>query len=975
VSHVVGTVQTIAPVIIGPDSGQPPSAPNTWSFDLTPAAPPVDKTKYVILHFTNISLPANNYVEVDLGYDTDQFTSADGADFWTRPIDISKFGGKATVRYVTNGAANGGVTLDKYGRGERHAGIQDPTALSNCDPFLLDDPYVEPKYDPFWFCNTPPNVPPDWENTRCIAPANDGRATVARSVGMILHVDGNNLSTCSVTLVGTDLVITAGHCMTDPIENAKSGSVIFNYETECNKARPGGYAPYFFKVKKTVRQKFNGTGTTDYCFFQLKVPIGGTGLPAIPMRSNLPAVGEIVFGLHHPNGAVKKLSIPHPNYQTVMSSSMSGIGVNLDVSGGSSGSGLFDFAGGILGVLSFGGPCGLTYWPMAAILQDLATPPGPQIARDVMMVFDRSGSMSMDSGGGQSKIDEARDAAALFVSLVRAGGANRLGLVSFSTQASNPVDFAIAGVTAANKTTLIGPPLPGSIVGNLVADGFTTIGGGLKAGAEQMIPAGANPRSILLMTDGLQNTPPMIEYADVQGALSGIDVNAIGFGTEANLDGALLTQVAEQHNGLYTRAGDGLALKKYFALAFGNIFEAGALMDPEFDLPRDQKASAAIPFRVCGEETITIVIGWDNPGAVLLAQLITPGGATVNGASPGVEQAIGRTWSFLRVPLPFGGQRDGSWKVTVVRPGAVDVGFAPPSPAAHGFVNVIANGGPRLLRGPWRSRYYTGQVINPLVMLKYADSGIPDNAKVRVTVKRPSASLGNILSQAKLKSPVVLGGDTIPARQATLMAIGTATGKPVVDYAETAFDLASDPESAGGVFETDGMFGSVRKDLLTVEGHYTFHFVATYGTSCVSTRELQCSLTVHPSIDPGRTGVTTKDDGARPDGQHTGTVTLTPRDPYGNYVGPGRGGEITVSGVPGTTVSGQVTDNGDGTYTVPVVWAPGTGGPGVVVTQPGRPPVVVAPSSKAPGKGCWWWILVVALIVLVIVLFLMWLFK
>src|SRR5260370_26501608 len=35
-------------------------------------------------------------------------------------------------------------------------------------------------------------------------------------------------------------------------------------------------------------------------------------------------------------------------------------------------------------------------------------------------------------------------------------------------------------------------------------------------------------------------------------------------------------------------------------------------------------------------------------------------GATVTSASPGVESSSSRTWTFLRVPLPHGGERDGA---------------------------------------------------------------------------------------------------------------------------------------------------------------------------------------------------------------------------------------------------------------------------------------------------------------------------
>jgi hypothetical protein len=978
-SHCVGTVQTIAPITIGPDSGAPPSAPNTWTFTFNPPAAANGTKLLLLLHFQNAALPASNRLEVDLGYGTDVFTAADGADFWTRPANIYPTGGAVTIRYITNGAATGSVQMDRYGRGEMHAGIQDPTSTSNCDPFINGPAYTEPpKYDPFWFCAPPPN----WENASCVPDPADIRNFVRKSVGLIMHVDYEPslssfiLSTCSVTLVGPDLVITAGHCMTSPADDAASGSVTFDFDVNCNESKPGGYNPRFFKVKEVIKQRWDNPGF-DYCLFRLKEP---PGLAAIELRHDLPAVGEQVFGIHHPNGAVKKISLPHAGFATVIGSDPSFINVpsNFHVSGGSSGSGLFDMAGRILGVLSFGDPCGrggtafpLRYFPTASILPDLEPAPPPPITRDVMIVLDRSGSMSVNGGSGRPKIQEARDAASLFVQLVRVGG-NRVGMVSFSTTASSPVDFALVTVTAASKTALIGPPpYAGGKVGAVVASGSTTIGGGLKSGGQQLSPPGANPRSILLLTDGLQNTPPMIDDPSVQSAVSGISLNAIGYGTAANLDGALLSALAAAHGGTYVRADDNLQLEKFFAQAFGNIFEAGLLMDPEFVLPADQRSGPDVPFNVCEEETITAVVGWDNPAGTLVVQLTTPLGAAVTAASPGAESATGNTWTFLRVPLPQGGERDGTWKVRVFRPGGGGE-FPPPAPQLRYFVNVVAGGGARLRRIADTTSYYTGDVINPLVMLQYDAGGTPYNAKVRVTVTRPAVSVGNVLTQSKLGPPSTVDADTIPARQATLMALEAASGNPVVTYNEQTFDLSDDAASTRGAFESAGLFGKPLQDLLTIEGNYTFRFQATYGIGCVSTRELLWSVHVDAGIDAANTVTTPNLSGAGPGGQQTGTITIVPRDVYGNNLGPGRANGFTVSGVPGTTVTGPVKDNGDGSYTVPVAWDPGSAQePGVVVGQPGRPGTVVQTPKKdrcKKWKWLFWLMLLVALFLLLLLL-------
>jgi hypothetical protein len=964
---------------IGPDSGTPATSGNTWAFDFPWVPAPVDGTKLVMLHFTGASFPAGCHLEVDLAYgggEMDVFDATNGTDFWTRPINVYNLpAGKVAIRYITSGGNAGSVLLDRYGRGERHT--QDPTisdpafiGYSNCDPFL--DPnqnpndYLEPTYAPAWFCNTPPN----WENVGCIKPAGDIRNQVAPSVGMIIHVDYNKiagfiLSTCSVTLIAPDLVITAGHCLQDPVEDSESASIIFGYQAECNGKRPNPYNPQVCKVKEVIAQRFADGTSNDYCLIRLTKPV--VGITPTPMRLDVPGVGEQVFGIHHPNGAVKKLSPPHQNFASVISSATTGIEVDIDVSGGSSGSGLFDSAGRIVGVLSSGVACSLTYFPTASIKLDMDSP--TPVTRDVVLVFDRSGSMSLPTTNGQSKIHEAAAAASLFVQLVRANTGNKIGLVSFSTSAN--LDQGLVDVTAGSKNTLIGgPPYTGGLIGNLMASGATALGSALNVAYGQLPqgPMGSNTRNILLLTDGLQNMPPMADPNDSSPA--GIVINAIGYGTPASLDGDFLTALVTNHRGLnneqgqYVLADTDLKLMKFFALAFGQIFEAGLLMDPEFVLPAGQQAAAPEPFNVCEEETITAVVGWDRRDTPLRIELISPMGATITAASPGVQVESSHTWTFMRVPLPHIGERDGKWQIRVVRAGEFQA--AGRAPEAHYFINVVAAGGAAIRRMPDKRTYYTGDMINPLVGLQYLAGGMPPNAKLKLTVSRPDTSVGTLLSREKLGSAQVIDVDSIPPRQATLLAIEKKTGKPAVGYTQHDFEMFDDIPTTGSP-EPAGLFGNRLKDLLTVEGHYTFHVRASYGDGCTATRELMWSVNVNPGIDPGRSDATVSTVGGKT------VITLVPRDKYGNHLGPGAGDKITVTGVPGTTVNHPLHDNGDGSYTVPVDWDPSSGtAPGVLVGQPGRGPVLLTdPNAGGPDNegGIWkllFWVLLVLFLLLLL---------
>lgn len=710
----------------------------------------------------------------------------------------------------------------------------------------------------------------------------------------------------------------------------------------------------------------------DYCLLRIVPP---PGVPPLQLRPDLPDPYEDVFGVHHPNGAIKKLSVPHPGFVKPLAVTENGITVpkSFHVSGGSSGSALFDTAGRVLGVLSGGDPCGfdtircvmttrrsdLKYYPSSAILKHILDPPAePPETRDVMIVFDHSGSMSELDSTRRTKIEVARDAVSLFVQLVRKNVGSRVGLVSFSTKATSPVDFAIASVSDANKAVLIGSaPFSGGKVGSLTPGGSTSIGDGLSKAGLQLTPASTNPRAILLMTDGMENTSPLVDSTSVLDAIHGIQVHAVGFGKPGNLNGDLLNKLTSSHGGMYSNAESGVTLQKFFSQAFGNIFEYGILKDPEYDLAASQQVSQPLEFNVCGEDLITVAVGWDNADATLRINLTTPAGQTITGTSSGVEQAVGRAWTFLRVPLPYSSERTGTWNVTVFRPTSeIPVVLRQASePALHYFINIIPTGGPRLVQVPVTKLYFTGDTINPLVTFNFNDGSWPADATLDLTLSRPNASIGSIISNAGLHAPVEIGGDTIPARQATLRATGVQ-----ISASEETFSLSNEPEDTDGLFEETGLYGKVLQEKLVTEGEYTVHVRAKTSGSCVYTRELLWSIHVDVGIDPAHTPVSTIFTGTSPDGQSVGTITLTPRDKYGNALGPGRASSLPVTGATGTTVTGPVKDNGDGTYTVPIRWDPSAGSsPGVIITQPGRPPVVVVqpgvctpPDTNPAGGKC-----------------------
>jgi hypothetical protein len=957
--HRLGSIiRLTTPTVIGPGSGATPSPANVWQVTF----PRDPQAKFVMLHFDGASLGAADHVEIELGYDTDIYRPSWGPDFWSRPIRGDQ---DVVIRYVRGAGGSGNVRLDKYGRGEgmKPEGAQAGLDNTNADVFLIDPSYDEPPFFPS-VSVTAGHDAPSWQPVACVTD-NPVIANTARSVGMYIVVDEAphnpipedgtppmRLSSCTATLIGPDLIITAAHCLFSDAD-VKTGSITFDFQTDCDGNRLAGYNPRFHKLKRLVRTGGDdGEGGNrrppgdtrpplDYSIIQIETPGAGLGLPPIPLRPKAVPLttGEPLFIIHHRRGTTKKVSRYPTDSTCIVQGEADGfVQFSCSVDFGSSGSSIFDAAGRIVANLSRFDKGQSSF----AIADDLRTEPPPPRPIDVVLVFDRSGSMSLPGFSGVPKMVEAKEAASLFVSLLLTGASHRVGLVSFSTNPTN--HLGLSPVTNAVKDTLIGPRPPGTagIVGGFVADGRTTIGGGLH-NAIAMFPApgpATNMRAILLMTDGLENTPPMID--EVESGLADTRLNIIGFGTEASLDGPRLTTLARNHDGIYKRAQEGLTLKQYFALAFGRIFNFGTSLDPFFTLPANIMEGAPVNVSVCGESQLTVVLGWSQTTAILLLELVTPGGSTITSTTPGVIAASGSTWAHLSIQFPFAGERDGTWQVRAVRPGGGGE-FPPPRPEMRYFLTALAEGGPsfRPLRQP---PVYTGDVVNPQVYLRSPAGHL--HATVAVEIQAPTDGTGNVLTKSGLGSSIDQGGDIINARAATLIQLEKAKGSELITTTSRTVELLDDGEHDDGGMEPDGIFGNPLDDLARFEGNYTFHAIATYGHECVSRREVTWAMYVAVGIDPETTEVNTQIVATLPNGTRRVRIMFMPRDRYGNYVGPGRAGSISVGEVPGSRPEGDLVDNGDGSYTQVVLWDPDSGeSPGLSLGQPGRSPVAVSSSA------------------------------
>lgn len=153
-----------------------------------------------------------------------------------------------------------------------------------------------------------------------------------------------------------------------------------------------------------------------------------------------------------------------------------------------------------------------------------------------------------------------------------------------------------------------------------------------------------------------------------------------------------------------------------------------------------------------------------------------------------------------------------------------------------------------------------------------------------------------------------------------------------------------------------------------------FHAKATFGEDCEANREVIWSVYVDTGIDESNTTIETTVVGTTPDGKQIIRVKITPRDKFGNFVGPGRSDALDLTGTAGTTVPGPVVDNGDGSYETEVVYDPASPEPpGIVINQPDKPPVVFCNPTGVGGKSShyFWWLILLLILIIFILLFML----
>jgi Ca-activated chloride channel family protein len=158
----------------------------------------------------------------------------------------------------------------------------------------------------------------------------------------------------------------------------------------------------------------------------------------------------------------------------------------------------------------------------------------------VMIIFDKSGSMSYDPLGGTSKIDMAKEAVRAAAQSLADG--DEVGILSFNDQQQWVLPLTkIDGQATRDQID--------TAVSTVTADGGTEIYSALNVGYDAILKSDATVRHVILLSDGKSRTGTDASYQKLINENPNITLSTIAIGDDADTE--LMQKLAEWGNGRY----------------------------------------------------------------------------------------------------------------------------------------------------------------------------------------------------------------------------------------------------------------------------------------------------------------------------------------------------------------------------------------------------------------------------------------
>jgi len=560
---------------------------------------------------------------------------------------------------------------------------------------------------------------------------------------------------------------------------------------------------------------------------------------------------------------------------------------------------------------------------------------------DAVLVLDKSGSMAGSTMGNvaQAKIDALHKAVTDFVNrwngirTAEASGDPSTGVkptVNTDNIGVTLFDSSAAWWSALSPSLNSFPSVQATIlaqVNSIPPGGATSIGGGLLlADSVLNVMDTTRRRVVLLMSNGMQNTDPMVGVANgqvvtysqntpnVQTPLpnqSKYQIYAVTVGTSTAVSAQINQDVANTTKGFYINTEDDAAQMSPFFLELlqnfvkFNSWETARLIHAT--VTRTTPYTTTIPFATTTQK-VAFSLRWpDFVGALRLS--VTPPGET----TPTEQVGVGAVNLNFSVPTSANYTFTGDWQVRVeaadvvgIEATAVNVAGAIPfdltvlcdDAALHADTAIVP------------ADYVPGQAIQFTARVTtfgqpVSDLGTHSGDRVVVQVVKPGVGVGDLLSTSNASTAQPYPTD--PSTNADAKLTNQLQQSPA-SLVRDSNDVITLVDSGNGVY----------RGSYTVQnpGHYNFLFGIEGPTRDVGRFSRQQLETVY--VRPAPSGTTTAFQTSiqsLTNGLQL-SITMTPRTGLGARLGPGWANYFWFT-VPGRTAV-KARDNLDGTYAVQV---------------------------------------------------------
>src|SRR5262249_13720858 len=152
------------------------------------------------------------------------------------------------------------------------------------------------------------------------------------------------------------------------------------------------------------------------------------------------------------------------------------------------------------------------------------------------------------------------------------------------------------------------------------------IGAGLQTGMSDLSGTTLARKVLLVFTDGMENTQPMIASVLPGIVQSATEVYAVGLGRPTDISTAALGTLAASSNGKFFSTDDALVLRKQFLQVLADAFRLNVAADPVISLAPGGQASLAVNLTQC-DRTVTFTASWENAASSINVMLVGPNGA------------------------------------------------------------------------------------------------------------------------------------------------------------------------------------------------------------------------------------------------------------------------------------------------------------------------------------------------------------